>query len=260
MGLFKFLYDLFRPPTAEEIGQAGEKQTGAELRRADRRGSKGLTLFNVYLPMSNGKDTEIDLLYITEIGIFVIENKNYKGWIFGTDSQKTWTEVLYTRKTWRNPKGSEKHHFYNPILQNNTHIYWLEKYLGKRIQMFSLSVFSRYCEFKDVDLSHSPSNIFVCHTKEVSSIIEKCFREYPKVLTEHQIEQIYNRLLPLTDVDFAKKEQHKQDVYDRKHGLVCPKCGGKLVIRTARAGRNSGEQFYGCSNYPKCKYTRNIRE
>lgn len=40
--------------------------------------------------------------------------------------------------------------------------------------------------------------------------------------------------------------------------LVCPKCGGNLVIRTAKRGANIGSKFYGCSNYPNCKYTRNI--
>ena len=43
-----------------------------------------------------------------------------------------------------------------------------------------------------------------------------------------------------------------------KEEIICPKCGGKLVIRTAKRGANTGSQFYGCSNYPNCKYTRNI--
>jgi very-short-patch-repair endonuclease len=34
---------------------------------------------------------------------------------------------------------------------------------------------------------------------------------------------------------------------------LCPKCGIPMVLRTARRGDNIGEQFYGCSNYPKCK-------
>ncbi|MBP3896665.1 MAG: topoisomerase DNA-binding C4 zinc finger domain-containing protein [Mogibacterium sp.] len=28
-------------------------------------------------------------------------------------------------------------------------------------------------------------------------------------------------------------------------------------VRTAKKGSIAGTQFYGCSNYPKCKYTRN---
>ena len=45
---------------------------------------------------------------------------------------------------------------------------------------------------------------------------------------------------------------------DQTDTLICPNCGGKLVLRTAKRGANIGSQFYGCSNYPNCKYTRNI--
>lgn len=38
----------------------------------------------------------------------------------------------------------------------------------------------------------------------------------------------------------------------------CPRCNGNLVLRTATRGANAGGQFYGCSNYPKCKYIQNI--
>lgn len=33
----------------------------------------------------------------------------------------------------------------------------------------------------------------------------------------------------------------------------CPKCGNPMVLRTSKIGRNSGKQFWGCSNYPDCK-------
>lgn len=51
-------------------------------------------------------------------------------------------------------------------------------------------------------------------------------------------------------------------IYGRKSGyvndeLVCPRCGGKLVLRIAKKGTNIGNQFYGCSNYPNCKYIQN---
>ena len=38
----------------------------------------------------------------------------------------------------------------------------------------------------------------------------------------------------------------------------CPKCNAELVLRTATRGANAGNQFYGCSNYPKCRYIENI--
>lgn len=34
---------------------------------------------------------------------------------------------------------------------------------------------------------------------------------------------------------------------------ICPKCGAKMVLRTASRGMYQGRAFYGCSNYPKCK-------
>ena len=36
----------------------------------------------------------------------------------------------------------------------------------------------------------------------------------------------------------------------------CPDCGGEMVLRTARKGRNVGGQFWGCVQYPRCKGTR----
>jgi len=33
----------------------------------------------------------------------------------------------------------------------------------------------------------------------------------------------------------------------------CPKCGSPMVLRTARIGANQGNQFWGCSNYPRCR-------
>lgn len=36
---------------------------------------------------------------------------------------------------------------------------------------------------------------------------------------------------------------------------VCPSCQSKLVMRVAKRGVHSGKSFYGCSTYPKCRYT-----
>lgn len=42
--------------------------------------------------------------------------------------------------------------------------------------------------------------------------------------------------------------------------LICPKCGKQLVLRTARREANAGRQFYGCSNFPKCRFIMNIAD
>ena len=65
------------------IGRYGEALTARELKLVDLFGRKGKILRNVYIPKDNGETSEIDVLYITQKGIFVIESKNYSGWIFG---------------------------------------------------------------------------------------------------------------------------------------------------------------------------------
>jgi hypothetical protein len=34
---------------------------------------------------------------------------------------------------------------------------------------------------------------------------------------------------------------------------TCPKCGSKMVLRTAKSGNNAGNQFWGCSAFPRCR-------
>jgi hypothetical protein len=36
-------------------------------------------------------------------------------------------------------------------------------------------------------------------------------------------------------------------------GPRCPKCGGEMILRTARTGANQGGKFWGCSNFPRCR-------
>ena len=45
---------------------------------------------------------------------------------------------------------------------------------------------------------------------------------------------------------------------DAKHlaAPCCPRCGGNLVVRTARKGRNAGRRFWGCETFPKCRFVK----
>jgi len=38
----------------------------------------------------------------------------------------------------------------------------------------------------------------------------------------------------------------------------CPKCGSSMVLRTAKRGGSAGNQFWGCSAYPKCTMVQNV--
>ncbi|MFT5725900.1 MAG: ribosomal protein L37AE/L43A [Desulforhopalus sp.] len=34
---------------------------------------------------------------------------------------------------------------------------------------------------------------------------------------------------------------------------ICPKCGSKMVKRVAKKGKKAGEEFWGCSDFPRCR-------
>ena len=56
-------------------GKVGEAYTARELKLLNLLGRKGKVLRNVYIPKDNNETSEIDVLFITQKGIFVIESK-----------------------------------------------------------------------------------------------------------------------------------------------------------------------------------------
>ncbi len=74
---------------------------------------------DVTLPTNDGT-TQVDHIVVSRYGIFVVETKNMKGWIFGSARQKQWTQKIY--------RHSSK--FQNPLHQNYKHIKALETLLG----------------------------------------------------------------------------------------------------------------------------------
>ena len=251
MGFFKSLFGLYTP---EEVGQIGEEKIANKLDWLDLFGYRGKILQNVYVPKGNGETTEIDIVYITAKGLFVIESKNYAGYIFGDEDSQQWTVTLYAGEDWLGRSKVDKYKFYNPIKQNLTHARFLEKYLNRIVPMLSVIVFSDRAEIKKMSI-HSP-DVVVCTKANLSRVIKDTWRGNPDVLSDEDIKSIYDCLPPLTNVDFATKQFHIESINNRINSMICPRCGGQLVLRTVKRGPNEGNQFYGCSNYPRCTFTR----
>ena len=113
-------------------------------------------------------------------------------------------------------------------------------------------------------------------------------------MTSEQIDALYEKLKPLTEVDEATKQAHINNIKvtnaiggelfentkipsmdelvakelglnlniglntQRDSGKICPRCGSPLVLRTAKKGANAGNQFYGCSAFQRCRYIENL--
>lgn len=66
---------------------------------------------HVTIQMDDGT-TQVDHILISRFGVFVIETKDYKGWIFANATHETWTQVLFRLRF----------KFQNPIFQNKRHV------------------------------------------------------------------------------------------------------------------------------------------
>lgn len=156
---------------------------------------------NVYLKFSNNKTTEIDIIVISEYGVFVIENKNYSGWIFGNLKDEQWTETF--------PNGS-KFKFYNPLKQNYTHINTLKNYINEKYHniIYSYIVFSGECELKKVP--YNSEFIKIIKSNQIFDTLSENLKN--KYITFEEIETLYNNLNQYAHASKEEKQQHNENI------------------------------------------------
>jgi hypothetical protein len=196
------------------------------------------------LPTPDGT-TQIDHIFVSCFGIFVVETKNMKGWIFGAENQAQWTQKIF-RKSFR---------FQNPLRQNYKHAKALEAALDVPPEtIHSVVVFIGGGTFK----SPMPANV----TSGLGYITYiKSFRKV--VLTEAEVQEV---LAKIQSRRYARtRETHRKHIHqletrsDPNAARRCPKCGSDMVLRTARNGPTAGNQFWGCSAYPKCRIVQKLK-
>lgn len=118
-------------------GRIGERRVARRLR--DGLGREYEILNDIYLPSREGETTQIDHVVVSPYGIFVVETKNWTGWIFGDAQSAKWTQVVYRKKS----------SFQNPIRQNFKHICELSRNLGIDANYFiGVVAVTGDCEFK----------------------------------------------------------------------------------------------------------------
>lgn len=130
-------------------------------------------LNNITLPLTNGGSTQIDHVIVSKYGIFVIETKNYKGWIFGNEAQRQWTQVIMGRK----------YKFQNPLRQNYLHIKTLADLLALDMSYFhSMIAFIGECELKTRD--ELPEHVLT------SGMVSYIKRKQHEILSEDEVQSI----------------------------------------------------------------------
>lgn len=164
-------------------------------------GSPDYHLMNhITLQLKNGT-TQIDHILVSRFGVFVIETKDYKGWIFANAKDAKWTKVLFRLKF----------RFQNPILQNSRHVSAVHDLLDflPPGAIKSVVVFTGKAEFK----TEVPHGVFY-----VSGVTDYLREQTLEVMSLNRVQFCVGRLETArlaisgkTDVDHAQS-------LERRHG------------------------------------------
>ena len=218
-------------------GWFGEKQT--QFGMWMKLGDEYTRFHDVIVPTRHGT-TQIDHILLSRFGIFVIETKNINGWIFGNEKSKYWTQCMY----------GKKYKFQNPLHQNYRHTKALANYLQTDHDNLHSVVFfiGDTAKLKTA----LPSNVM---THGLSAYI-KSFQS--NVFSDLELNSFEQKILQLRDLNISTKDHVANLKLRHASTSTCPKCGGDLKQRQAKRGKSAGNYFLGCSNFPKCRYTKNI--
>ncbi|HIF9172733.1 TPA: NERD domain-containing protein [Photobacterium damselae] len=199
---------------------------------------------DVTLPTSDGT-TQVDHIVVSKYGIFVVETKNMKGWIFGSARQKLWTQKIY--------RHSSK--FQNPLHQNYKHIKVLETLLGCSVDyLHSVIVFIGDSTFK----TEMPPNVTYARgsIRYIQQFNKVVFSDKDYARLTDSINQIKLKRGLITDL---KHRNHvKEIVASKVSSNQCPRCGSEMVLRETKRGENIGKQFWRCSTFPKCRAVKQL--
>lgn len=221
-------------------GWFGEKSISNRLVKLDSE--KYIILNDIILKTEKGTLTQIDHIVVSTFGIFVIETKNYKGWIFGSEKAERWSQVVYKNKSF----------FRNPVKQNWAHVYALKYLLSNHsnLKYIPVVVFAGSAVLKQIT-----SNVPVIYDYEMLNFIKEYSSE--ECISFEEVKSIVSIIENANIKDKQARKNHIENIHKtiveqqiKKENLICPRCNAELRLRTGKNGK-----FYGCSNYPRCRFT-----
>lgn len=271
----------WRRGKAIRSGKRGERIVAKELAKLKKKDY--IVINDLMLPTTNGRTSQIDHVVVSSRGIFVIETKNHAGRISGGEHAQYWQQHLST----------QSRTFYNPILQNRSHLRAIRRLLPKMdAELFStMVVFTEAwrLDIKAEEIIRERRFLPDRHIKRTLIPEEEVRKHWwrpwrsPVVLDEHKIvtridgmlgeiirrpriidraslHDIAGKLLEANVTDSSARREHKEYAKQTSKNVSgdirkgkCPRCGGQLIIRKSDKG-----EFVGCANYPKCRFTCSI--
>lgn len=243
VSLIVILVEIVRLFFADKKGKIGEIIVTTRLRSGLPK-EEYEVIDDIYLPVEGGT-TQVDHIVVSRYGVFVVETKNYTGWIFAKGDSPKWTQTIY----------HGKNTFQNSSRQNYKHICAISENLNlPKEYIHGVVAFTGDCEFK----TSMPAG--VVYSRKAADYIRSFSAP---ILKDKEVAEI-SEAIKLWNASVTPKQRASHvDNLRKNHSApnthnpqtqtsdpVCPRCGRPMVLRT---NRKTGEQFWGCSAFPSCR-------
>lgn len=264
-----------------EAGIKGEDKVLFELKNS---GMNLVVIRDLFIQTEDGRNAQIDFFVITPYANVIIECKNLFGNIEINNKGDFIRTIEYKGRRFK------KEGIYSPITQNERHLSvykdcW-ESNKGLVTKLIAGKYFTDYNKTivvlandntvvndkfakKEIKQQVIRADQLINYLKNLKTDARsslKSMRESGERVLAMNVQERTDYLKKFEDLatevkneevasESAKKEK---TVAKSAENLVCPRCGGQLILRTAKKGDNAGNQFYGCSNFPKCRYIQNL--
>lgn len=251
MGLIDFLKKI---PTENEInGTLGEWLA----KYYSKLMMDALVLHDVLIDGADGYTSQIDLVLICNKGLYIVEVKNF-------DDAKIYGDVQKTK--WNYYKHGNKYEIYSPLKQNRKHIEYMKSFLKAFGDVPCFSIITMICsDFKisgEINRNNHIDSAICSSLPMMKEAIRRIAEDNPTVFDDAKKQEIFEYIKSNQYSGKQARQEHKQRVIAYKESIeeynkrkICPYCKAELVLRNGKNGK-----FYGCSNFPKCKYTTNCED
>jgi hypothetical protein len=249
MGLFDLLKKI---PSPNEIkGSLGEWMAKVYSKTV----TDALVLHDVLIDGADGYTSQIDLLLVGNRGVYVVEVKMFPDAKIYGDAQKS---------KWYYYNHGQKHEIYSPLKQNKKHVEYLKEFLKEFGEVPCFSIVTMICDdFKisgEINEKGQVTTVLCSSLPAMEKAIRKIAENNPIVFDDTKKQAIFEYIKNNQKIGKDARLEHKQNVIAYKENLeelrknkICPYCKSELVLRDGKNGK-----FYGCSNFPKCRYTSKL--
>lgn len=253
-----------------EAGIFGENTIKYELRNSH---IPMFVLHDIYLE-HEGLSAQIDFFIVTRKHQYIVECKNLYGDIEITSTGDFVRTVSFGRY-------KKKEGIYSPITQNKRHLELIKQIRSaEKSNFLTRTLFEKnfYNNYRSIVVLANPKTVLnakyakkevkdqVIRADQLSEYIRRTDAD-PKAVefSEKDMETLAQFFLNIhkpQEIDYAEKFRNLTGILEtpapsaaseNAEQILCPQCGAIMIRRKAAKGPNAGNEFYGCSNFPKCR-------